>query len=517
MRLFLLALTFCAATAAQAADTFAFPLQPGPHAVGLQVKQQYDRSRVYKTRVSLVTGKPASGERARPMQMLVWYPAARGGKPVTFRDYYATGATEADLTLDAAEVGRITDAQLAEQISGWPAGAEAVARPMWAVRDAPAKPGKFPVVIYAPSFSAGAAENADLCEYLASHGYIVLASVSQGAHQRSMTLDVEGVETQAADIAWLISQAGTMANADTDRLAVAGFSWGGLANVVAAARDDRIKALVSLDGSVRYFPDMVDGGKAAIPYVTPARVAVPMLYVAQRPATIEELNRNEKSTGFSLLNRMTYADVYVVTMHPMQHRHFSAQGLHLARDGEFDGDYTRDDVTAAYGWMARYVHRFLDGYLKDDAAARTFMANKPVANGVPRHMVSLDARPGSGVPPTLENFAAQLAARGFDNAAAIHDELKAQGATFKLEPHDINSWGYELLRGGMARESVAIFRFGTQLHPKDANLYDSLGEAQAKAGQREAAIDNYRRSLALNPKNANAVERLKALGAPAAP
>ncbi len=68
----------------------------------------------------------------------------------------------------------------------------------------------------------------------------------------------------------------------------------------------------------------------------------------------------------------------------------------------------------------------------------------------------------------------------------------------------------------MTEESVAIFRFGTQLHPKDANLYDSLGEAQARAGQREAAIDNYRRSLALGPRNANAVERLKALGAPPA-
>ncbi|WBS04643.1 dienelactone hydrolase family protein [Pseudoduganella sp. SL102] len=339
---------------------------------------------------------------------------------------------------------------------------------MRAVRDAPAQAGKFPVVIYAPSFSARATENADLCEYLASHGYIVLSSVSQGARQRSMTADIEGVETQAADIGWLIAQAGTLPHADAGRLAVAGFSWGGLANVVAAAKDDRIKALVSLDGSVRYFPQMVDGGKSAIGYVTPARLAVPMLYMAQRPNSIEQSNQREKSTDFSLLNRMTYADTY-------------------------------------------------DGYLKDDAAARAFMANKPVANGVPRHMVSLDARPGSGVPPTLEHFAGQLAARGFDQAAAIHQELLAQGPTFKLEPHDLNSWSYALLRDDMLDDSVAIFRFGTQLHAKDANLYDSLGEAQAKAGQREAAIDNYRRSLSLNPKNANAVERLKALGAPAAP
>ncbi|MUI11906.1 dienelactone hydrolase [Massilia dura] len=483
--------------------------------MGLQVKQQYDRSRVYRTRVSLVTGKPSSGERARPMQVLVWYPAARGGKPVTFRDYYVTAATEADLTLDAAAVRRKTDTRLAEQTQGWPVGAHALAAPMRAVRDAPAQAGKFPVVIYAPSFSATAAENADLCEYLASHGYIVLSSASQGARQRSMTADIEGVETQAADIAWLVSQAGTMPNADAGRLAVAGFSWGGLANVVAAAKDDRIKALVSLDGSVRYFPQLVDGGKAAIPYVTPARLAVPMLYVAQRPASIEELSRKEKSTDFSLLNRMTYGDMYVMTMHPMAHQNFAADGLHLARDAQFD-EYSRDEVTQAYGWTARYVRQFLDAYLKDDAAARAFMASKPAANGVPKHMASLEARRGGGVPPTLENFVGQLAARGFDKAAAIHEEFKAQGAGFKLEPHDINGWGYELLRDGMTEESVAIFRFGTQLYPKDANLYDSLGEAQARAGQREAAIDNYRRSLALDPKNANAVERLKALGAPPA-
>ncbi|MBQ5949292.1 CocE/NonD family hydrolase [Massilia sp. ST3] len=516
MRYCLLAFVFSGATFAQAADVFTFPLQPGPHAVGLQVKQQYDHSRVYKTRVSLLTGKRTSGERARPMQALVWYPAARGGKPVTFRDYYATAATEADLGIDAATVNRRTDTELAEQTKGWPAGARALTRPMWAMRDAPAQAGKFPVVIYAPSYSATAAENADLCEYLASHGYIVLSSASQGARQRAMTVDVEGLETQAADIGWLIAQAGAMPNADTGRLAVAGFSWGGLANLVAAAKDDRIKALVSLDGSVRYFPQLVDGGKTAIPYVMPARLAVPMLYVGQRPATIEELNRKQNSTAYSLLNSMTYADMAVVTMHPMKHQHFSSHGLHLARDGEFD-EYSRDEVTQAYGVMAHYVHRFLDGYLKDDAAARSFIANKPAANGLPRHMVSVEARRGSGVAPTRENFAAQLSARGFDQAMAIYEELKAQGATFKLEPHDINSWGYELLHDGMLAESVAIFRFGTQMHPKDANLYDSLGEAQAKAGQRSEAIDNYRRSLMLNPKNTNAVERLQALGAPPAP
>ena len=47
------------------------------------------------------------------------------------------------------------------------------------------------------------------------------------------------------------------------------------------------------------------------------------------------------------------------------------------------------------------------------------------------------------------------------------------------------------------------------------NLY-SLTEAYEKAGQRDEAIRHYRRSLQPEPKNANAIERLKALGAPPA-
>lgn len=53
---------------------------------------------------------------------------------------------------------------------------------LWAVADAPFAEGRFPVVIYAPSGSSVSWENADLCEYLASHGYVVLASPSMGAH-----------------------------------------------------------------------------------------------------------------------------------------------------------------------------------------------------------------------------------------------------------------------------------------------------------------------------------------------
>jgi tetratricopeptide (TPR) repeat protein len=49
--------------------------------------------------------------------------------------------------------------------------------------------------------------------------------------------------------------------------------------------------------------------------------------------------------------------------------------------------------------------------------------------------------------------------------------------------------------------------------PNSSNTYDSLGEAYMIAGQKELAIKNYEKSVALNPKNDGSIEALKKLRA----
>ena len=46
------------------------------------------------------------------------------------------------------------------------------------------------------------------------------------------------------------------------------------------------------------------------------------------------------------------------------------------------------------------------------------------------------------------------------------------------------------------------------------NTWDSLAEAYMKHGDKELAIQNYRKSLELNSENTNAIEKLKQLSAP---
>lgn len=510
----LIALALCASACAQAADNFTFSNPPGPHAVGVKLVQQYDRTRVFKASVDLTTGEPVEGERTRPIQAMVWYPAVRGGKAMTYREYLETIATEDNFTRSPAEVKRMTDSMVNDN-----AGTRLdvvlrdLASPMHAVRDARAEAGKYPVVIYAPSYSSDAAENVDLCEYLAGHGYIVIASASMGAHTLAMTIDQEGLEAQAADISYLIAYAATLPQADTGKVAAIGWSWGGLANVVAAARDARIRALVSLDGSVRYFPRFVDGGKDALQYVTPARVAVPMMFVGARPMTLEALNSANMPTGYSFLNQMKYSDVYILSMLPMKHADFSSFHLRMATDEEYrdhERDYTRDEVQLANSWAARYTREFLDAYLKNDTAGLAFINNTPAANKAPPHMIAADIRRSKGeTAPTRENFVAQLAARGFDNAIPLYDHFVALPGAVRLDANQIEAWGEELYTLNKIEQSREVFRLGTHLYPDKVILQANLADLQAKTGQTENALKTYRRVLDLDPNNSDAASYLK--------
>jgi dienelactone hydrolase len=505
--LFVLVLAL-AAGSGQAASHFGGAGAPGPHGVGLRVVQQYDYTRAYRGAYDHATGKLVAGERARPLQTLVWYPARAGGAPVTHGDYLRLGASEESFGRSEREIDAATALRVKNEFddSGMDHARMEARLPQRAVLSAPALAGRYPVVIYAPSLSASAAENADLCEQLASHGYLVLASASLGPRSHNMPTDLDGIAAQAADIAFLIGYAHTLAQADTGKIAVAGYSWGGISNVFAAAADSRIKALVSLDGSVRYYPELMSASKQ----VSAARLAIPMLYLAARPRSLEDIaERGKPSTSF--LNEMKYGDLIKVTLYPMEHFAFSSTYLRYASDQRY-GEYSRAEANQAHKWAVTYVQRFLDAYLKDDAAARAFLANPPAKNGVPAHTLSVDTRRAIAAPATLEALAVELDKRGFKDAHAAYLALRKADAKFEPAEKAINNWGYDLMGQGETAKAIEVFKLGTVLFPNSGNCFESLAEGYEQGNDKAAAIRNYQHAVALDPADEWALSRLKELG-----
>jgi len=128
-----------------------------------------------------------------------------------------------------------------------------------------------------------------------------------------------------------------------------------------------------------------------------------------------------------------------------------------------------------------------------------------VLYGMPTQPVRLDI---------AEELMATILAKDVAAAVKQYRELKAtRPGEYDFAEPQLNQLGYQLLQMKRVKDAIEIFKLNVEMYPQGFNTYDSLGEAYMVDGQKELAIQNYRKSLELNPQNTAAVEALKKLEA----
>ncbi|MNL79539.1 Beta-barrel assembly-enhancing protease [compost metagenome] len=80
-----------------------------------------------------------------------------------------------------------------------------------------------------------------------------------------------------------------------------------------------------------------------------------------------------------------------------------------------------------------------------------------------------------------------------------------------MDEDHLNSIGYYFLQQKDYANAISVFTKNTTEHPDSYNAWDSLAEGYMNQGDKVKAIEYYEKSLALNPKNDNAVAKLKEL------
>ncbi len=493
-------------------------LKPGPYAVGYRVKQTYDHSRTFKRRTDFFA-KRAEGEISRPLQISIWYPAkpVPGASPIKVEEYFQARVTETDFHPPTAEHIKQSIAELkGMMIMEWRVPperrAEVEARldgilgsPAFAVKDAPAEPGPFPLIIHMPGYN-GSPTDYPLFEYLASRGYVVAAVPNMGAEKREIDDERLSLEVQARDMDFVLASMREFSFVDPESVGASGMSWGGISNILFAERNPRVSAVVTLDGAVTMPEEL--GLIESLPGYAHKKFRAAYLQLMTAP---EEAKFRPKDTRF--YDGLKYADAYMFQFGGVDHDEYAVGGLRLRNASETDPAR----VAALEGFaraITRYTGEFFDAFLKGKAEARAFLNNPPEANGVTsgmiRRMASKRAHPA---PPSRDDFARLVRDRGiaaaakvFEDAEAVDPELASMMTSPLLGPLFM-----EAFDAGKNEEALEICRYWARRIPKEPGPYFSLARIYRKTGQTDAAIRCYEKILELVPTGRTAESARKAL------
>jgi len=154
------------------------------------------------------------------------------------------------------------------------------------------------------------------------------------------------------------------------------------------------------------------------------------------------------------------------------------------------------------------LHRTLGNFEQALMYFRKFQENRTVSF-IQNQIVALERMINESAAYAIEKV---LTKSGIEAALKKYREIRSD-ADNKLyfDENEFNTLGYRLMDKGQVKEAIEIFKLNVGMYPKSANVYDSLGEAYMNDGQKELAIQNYEKSLKLNPGNENGKMMLKML------
>jgi tetratricopeptide (TPR) repeat protein len=463
-------------------------IQPGPHRIGYMAVEHYDYSRSFQPKRDYF-GEVIPGERGRPVQVCVWYPAVPDDDavPVTVSDYAFSPPED---MRQYEFLARIQNREIVilHTILGnnQVAVLEVLATDMKAVRDAEPAEGAFPLLIYHSDFNRGILENAVLCEYLASNGFVVATTHAFGPS--SVTTEPTGaaLETAVRDMEFVIAAIRDMDFVDPDRLGVLGYRAGGLAALLLGMRNHNVDALLGLE-TVSASQDMLDLA-ASNPYYDVTRVTTPMLQI---------YTATEDGRGRRLVDSFMYTPGYLLEFKSGTPVDFTTYLVITGILGEPDPDRGTYGP-ATYGAICRHVKTFFAGHLNGSEES------------LDAGTAALTVMDAGQRPPTQDEFMAMLQDGHVDTAVAIYEKFTSEQPDLVLFPEaQMNMMGYRYLQQGMVREAVLIMRMNAETHPGSANCWDSLTEAYMAGGDNEHALECVDMVLQVLPEDMNISEEFR--------
>lgn len=461
-------------------------LKQGTYKVGLKVIQTFDYSRAY------------TGKQGRPMQVVVWYPTSTASPKMEYAEYLNLYLTEEDFAAPSEKQRQENLAFWEKELAGSlnsSIDTKAIFQAKTnAIKDAIFAKGYFPVIIYGAGGMGESFENSVLCEYLASYGYIVLASPSVGPFEHKTTINALGLEAEARDMEFLIAQSHNFPEADLSKLGLMGWSWGGLSAMLVQMRNPKVDAVVSLDGAIASHEDKLN--KTA--FADTNRIRIPVMYM-----TVQETNSRVKN----FIERVNYSNSLILDFSEFTHSDFSSYNF-IVRNFAPSLNDSEKKKQQIYEIVCDYTLRFFEAQLKDDSKSREFLSK----DSAQKELLTVSRNSALPLPPTQADFFGIIKEKGFESAYKIYQEVKARDANYQIfEAFEITVVADQLFKAGKAEDAIKCAKLRIEAYPNDYLSYEWLANLYYKQKDWTNALHFYGMAYGMALKEKETAELLEEL------
>ncbi len=490
-------------------------LESGPETVGFKALWIYDYSRTWKEETDF-EGRRVASNPFRPMRISVWYPAQKrsGDSPMLFRNYIYLQPEEESFHEFNKRQEDFEIGGPGHGIRGFFKSDERfeslLKTTMSAFQNAAIKKSKFPLIVYSLGQNDYTQENIILFEYLASHGYVIATVPHLGTSPRRFHLysnDPLSYEAQVRDLEFVIQTMQTFPNVDPQKIASMGMSQGGVYALLLAMRHSEIDAVIALDSYLSTQTLSYEFKYWEAPYFDAGRTRAPLLFL-HRGGTVK----------YDVAESLKFSDRYFVTFPRLTHGDFNSTPMIVLGSPVSDiGSWIEEDIkvrnqeTGAFGHqvIARYVLNYLEAILKGDLQGHQFITNKSGPSGLAEGFVEYRFEEGLKG-PTEEEYYTLIIEKGLDAAIDVFRKVKERYPDNEpIREKILNRIGNELIWAGKPAQAIEVFKLNVEAHSDSSNVYENLAEGYQAMGNIKPAIENYEKTLELDPQNQGAAEALK--------
>lgn len=100
---------------------------------------------------------------------------------------------------------------------------------------------------------------------------------------------------------------------------------------------------------------------------------------------------------------------------------------------------------------------------------------------------------------------------GINSGIHFFNKFK-EDENYYVSEEELNIVSYKLKQSDNVESAAEVLKLGISYFPNSFNLYDSYGEVLLSLGNKDQAVENYKKSIKLNPNNENGIRVLKELG-----